>query len=99
MNRTVIDKDGRAYPAAVDVVLAFWDKAEAGALKCTAPLTNAEAGTGRFEVVLPGECAAAVRDTPDLWSQATVGSRAASQVIPAVIGLPPNIAPPLAIVP
>jgi hypothetical protein len=67
------DKDGKPYPAAQDVVLKFYDKVDATAPKCTAPPAQAEAGTGRFSVVLPGECAQAVRDTPDLWSEATVG--------------------------
>jgi hypothetical protein len=67
------DKDGKPYPSAQDVVLKFYDKVDATAPKCTAPATQAEAGTGRFSVVLPGECAQAVRDTPDLWSEATVG--------------------------
>ena len=67
------DKDGKPYPTAQEVVLKFYDKVDATAAKCTAPTTQAEAGTGRFSVVLPGECAQAVRDTPDLWSEATVG--------------------------
>jgi hypothetical protein len=79
---TVADKDGKPYPTAVDVQMAFYDKAEGGKLKCSAPPTKAEAATGRFEVVLPGECVAAVHETPDLWSQATVGSGATQQVMP-----------------
>lgn len=67
------DKDGKPYPSAQDVVLKFYDKVDATTAKCTAPAAQAEAGTGRFSVVLPGECAQAVRDTPDLWSEATVG--------------------------
>lgn len=67
------DKDGKPYPSAQEVVLKFYDKVDATAPKCTAPAAQAEAGTGRFSVVLPGECAQAVRDTPDLWSEATVG--------------------------
>ena len=67
------DKDGKAYPSVQEVVLKFYDKVDATSPKCTAPATQAEAGTGRFSVVLPGECAQAVRDSPDLWSEATVG--------------------------
>lgn len=67
------DKDGKPYPSAQEVVLKFYDKVDATTPKCTAPAAQAEAGTGRFSVVLPGECAQAVRDTPDLWSEATVG--------------------------
>lgn len=67
------DKDGKPYPAAQEVVIKFYDKVDATAAKCVAPAALAEAGTGRFSVVLPGECAQAVRDTPDLWSEATVG--------------------------
>lgn len=67
------DKDGKAYPSVQEVVLKFYDKVDATAAKCVAPAALAEAGTGRFSVVLPGECAQAVRDSPDLWSEATVG--------------------------
>jgi hypothetical protein len=67
------DKDGKPYPTAQEVVVKFYDKVDAAAAKCVAPAALAEAGTGRFSVVLPGECAQAVRDTPDLWSEATVG--------------------------
>jgi hypothetical protein len=70
----VTDKDGKPYPSAQDVSLAFYDKADATVPKCTAPTTQAEAGTGRFSVVLPGECAQAVHDAPDLWTEATVGA-------------------------
>ena len=67
------DKDGKPYPSVQEVVLKFYDKVDATAAKCVAPAALAEAGTGRFSVVLPGECAQAVRDSPDLWSEATVG--------------------------
>jgi hypothetical protein len=71
---TITDKDGKPYASVQDVSLAFYDKADATVPKCTAPLTQAEAGTGRFSVVLPAECAQAVHDAPDLWTEATVGA-------------------------
>jgi hypothetical protein len=70
----VTDKDGKPYPSAQDVSLAFYDKADATVAKCVAPTTQAEAGTGRFSVVLPPECAQAVHEAPDLWTEATVGA-------------------------
>lgn len=70
----VTDKDGKPYPSAQDVSLAFYDKADATVPKCTAPTVQAEAGTGRFSVVLPPECAQAVHDAPDLWTEAAVGA-------------------------
>lgn len=79
---TLTDKDGKPYPTAQDVQLKFWDAAVAGNLKCTVPTVQAEAGTGRFAVVLGGDCVQAVRDTADLWSEAAVG--AAKTVMPRV---------------
>lgn len=77
---TVTDKDGKPYPTAQPVSLAFYDKPDATVAKCTAPTVQAEAGTGHFAVVLPPECAQAVHDAPDLWTEATVG--AAKTVLP-----------------
>lgn len=65
--------DGKVLPTAVDVTVAFYDAPTGGALKCKAPTVQSEAGTGRFSVVLPAECAAAVHDKTDLWSEAAVG--------------------------
>ena len=70
---TVTDAAGKPYPDAVDVTVAIYDAASAGTLKCKAATVQAEAGTGRFSVVLPGECADAVHATPELWSEVAVG--------------------------
>ncbi|MFZ4580431.1 MAG: hypothetical protein ACOYOB_18760, partial [Myxococcota bacterium] len=78
---TVTDKDGKAYPNEVEVKVAFYDAAVGGNAKCTPDAVKAEAGSGRFEVVLGGECVAAFRATADLWSQTTVGSGADQQVM------------------
>ncbi len=69
----VTDKTGKPWATAVPVSVAFYDKADAPTAKCTSPIVQAEAGTGRFQVVLPAECAQAVHDTPDLWAEPVVG--------------------------
>lgn len=70
----ITDKDGKPYAGPQDVSLSFYDKADATTPKCTAPTVQAEGGTGRFSVVLPAECAQAVHDAPDLWTEAVVGA-------------------------
>ena len=72
---TVTDEAGKPYAQAVDVQLKLYDKADAAVAKCTAPTVKAEAGSGRFAVVLPNECAQAVHAASDLWVEATVGAR------------------------
>lgn len=67
------DPSGKPYGAAQDVTLRFYDSPTATVAKCTSPPTQAEANTGRFQVVLPSECVQAVHDAPDLWTEATVG--------------------------
>ena len=71
---TVTDAAGKPYAAAVPVEVALYDGPTGGAQKCKAAAVQAEAGTGRFAVTLPAECVQAVRDTPDLWSELTVGA-------------------------
>lgn len=70
---SVTDQAGKPYAAAVDVSVAMYDAASAGNLKCKSATVQAEAGSGRFSVVLPAECAQAVHATPDLWSEVAVG--------------------------
>ena len=70
---TVADLNGKPYATAVEVTVAFYDAATAGTLKCKAPTVQSEPGTGRFAVTLPAECADAVHDKTDLWSEAAVG--------------------------
>lgn len=69
----VTDQGGKPYANAVDVTVSLYDAPAAGALKCKAATVQAEAGTGRFSVVLPGNCADAVHATADLWSELAVG--------------------------
>ncbi len=76
----VTDNGGSPYTQAVDVRVAFYDKASGGKARCTSATVKAEAKTGRFSVVLPGTCAKAVMDTTDLWVEATVGPK--STVMP-----------------
>lgn len=71
---TVTDAAGVPYKVVQTVVVKFYDSATAPASKCAAPPVQSEAGTGRFSVILPPECAQAVHATPDLWSEATVGA-------------------------
>ena len=71
---TVTDKAGKPYDKAVDVTLAFYDSPTAAPPKCPAPTTQAEAGSGRFAVVLPPACVQAFRDVADVWVEATVGA-------------------------
>ena len=76
----VTDKDGKPYPTAQDVTIRFYDKADATVPKCVSAQVQTEAGTGRFSVVLPPECAQAVHEAPDLWTEAMVG--ASSTLLP-----------------
>lgn len=69
----VTDAAGKPYATAVDVSLAFFDAANGGTQKCKAPAVQCEPGTGVFSVVLPKECADAVHEKAELWSEATVG--------------------------
>ena len=55
------------------MTLSFFDAATGGNLKCAAATVQSEAGTGRFSVTLPAECADAVHEKTDLWSEAAVG--------------------------
>ena len=70
---TVTDAAGKPYPTAQSVKVSFYDKADATVAKCTSPQAQTEANTGHFSVVLPPECAQAVHEAPDLWTEATVG--------------------------
>ncbi|MBM4346304.1 MAG: hypothetical protein FJ100_23255, partial [Deltaproteobacteria bacterium] len=47
---TVTDNAGKPYPTPQEVVVQFYDKADAAAPKCSAPAVQSEAGTGRFSV-------------------------------------------------
>ncbi|GEM_PF-1815918 len=71
----VTDTAGKPYTQAVDVKVAFFDKATGGSAKCTSSTVKAQASTGRFSVVLPADCAKAVMATTDLWVQAWVGPK------------------------
>ncbi len=71
----VTDTAGKPYTQAVDVKVAFFDKATGGTAKCTSSTVKAHANTGRFSVVLPADCAKAVMATTDLWVQAWVGPK------------------------
>ena len=70
---TVTDASGKPYATAVEVTVAFYDAATAGTQKCKAATVQAEAGTGRFSVELPGACADAVHEKTELWSETQVG--------------------------
>lgn len=70
---TVTDTAGKPYATAVDVSVAFFDQAAGGTQQCGSQKAKAEAGTGRFTVVLPADCAKAVHDHADLWVETTVG--------------------------
>lgn len=70
----VTDQAGKPYANSIDVTVSFYDAANAGGLKCKSQTVQAEAGTGRFSVVLPATCADAVHSTPDLWSEMAVGA-------------------------
>ncbi|MBM4342426.1 MAG: hypothetical protein FJ100_03495 [Deltaproteobacteria bacterium] len=76
----VTDAAGVPYKAAQEVIVKFYDKADAPTPKCTAPAVQAEANSGRFAVVLPPDCAQAVHDTPDLWSETVVAKTALPRV-------------------
>lgn len=76
----VTDAAGQPYKAPQEVVVKFYDKADATSAKCTAAPVQAEANSGRFSVVLPAQCAQAVHDAADLWAEATV----AKTVLPRV---------------
>ncbi len=70
---TVTDETGAPYTTAVNVSVAFYDSPSSQLSKCTSAVTQAAANSGRFAVVLPPECAQAVHDTQDLWTETTVG--------------------------
>ena len=71
---TVADTAGKPLAAQQDVTVSFYDAAMAGTLKCKSSTVQTEAGTGRFTVVLPADCAQAVHDTADLWSETKIGA-------------------------
>lgn len=70
----VTDDAGKPYAAAVPVIVKLYAGQNANTAACTAATTEAEAGTGRFEAVLAADCAKAVHDSNDLWSELTVGA-------------------------
>lgn len=69
----VTDDAGKPYAKAVPVIVTFYAGQTATTPACTAASTQAEAGSGRFEVALAADCADAVHASKDLWSELTVG--------------------------
>ncbi|MBM4345980.1 MAG: hypothetical protein FJ100_21615, partial [Deltaproteobacteria bacterium] len=69
----VSGQDGKPLASAVEVTVAFYDAAVGGSAKCAAAPVQAEAGSGRFSVVLPAACVDAVHEKADLWAEAAVG--------------------------
>lgn len=69
----ITDKSGKPYPNTVDVSVAFYSQASGGTAVCQSGAVKAEAGSGRFSVTLPKDCATAVHGNANLWSEVTAG--------------------------
>lgn len=81
-------EDGRAITGSRDVSVTIWRDSEASddtQVVCTVEAPGTTVNSGSYRVAMPMECADAMRDETDLWSQLTVdGTMLARQKVGAV---------------
>ncbi|HMJ13458.1 MAG TPA: hypothetical protein VK524_18695 [Polyangiaceae bacterium] len=65
------DANGALLTGSKEIRIELFDAVSGGAVKCTVAQTVALSG-GRFQVVLPDTCGAAIAASPDLWIEVVV---------------------------
>jgi hypothetical protein len=69
---TLEDPSGAPLGGTKSIGLTFWDQAANGTSQCSVPPSQLALDQGRFDIILPDTCTAAVKANPDLWIEITV---------------------------